>query len=198
MTQAAVGWHGKLPSVSDFAARRLDPAFIELWDAALSASLAALRDGAGERWTDVYLASPTWRFVAGPGFLPPPFDATGWTGLVMPSVDRVGRYYPLTLALPLDLDTASTPAVWHWLGELEDAAYAARQEAWPIERREAELERPGGPPPAGTPPAPGEAAALQGCSRWCRQMESGPAAVLRASSLEEAFAALWSASEVPT
>lgn len=198
MTQAAVGWHGKLPSVSDFAARRLDPAFIELWDGALSASLAALRDSAGERWTDVYLASPTWRFVAGRGFLPPPFDATDWAGLVMPSVDRVGRYYPLTLAVPLDLHGAALPALWNWLGELEDAAYAALQEDWPIERLEVELERLAGPPASEGETADEEAAALQGCSCWRRQVEGEPATELRASSLDEAFAALWAGHEVPT
>jgi type VI secretion system protein ImpM len=46
----------------------------------------------------VYLTFPVWRFLLPVGVL----GSTAWTGVLMPSVDRVGRYFPLTLATPLN------------------------------------------------------------------------------------------------
>ena len=46
----------------------------------------------------------------------------------MPSVDRVGRHFPLTLATPLDSMTAAAHAVFDggaWFAALEDAALTA-------------------------------------------------------------------------
>lgn len=150
MTQLVTGWHGKLPTVSDFAGRRLDPRFVELWDGAVSASLAALREAEGEHWVDIYLACPIWRFLLGAGALPAPFDGVAWTGVLMPSVDRVGRYYPLILAASLgDLpqDDAARLRAWRWLDALEDIAFGALEIDWTIDRLEAELSRIGLPSP---------------------------------------------------
>ena len=49
-----------------------------------------------------------------------------WTGLLVPSVDRVGRYFPLTLALPLPV-FALSDAIWNqsWYAELERIALSA-------------------------------------------------------------------------
>lgn len=146
---AAAGWHGKLPSVRDFASRRLDPAFVECWDGAMSAGLSALRELAGDSWADLYLSSPAWRFVLGPGFLAPPFGESAWLGVVMPSVDGAGRYYPLTLAAPVRLAGATPQRLgraWQWLRRLEEAAYRAVQDDWTIEQVEAELAALGPPP----------------------------------------------------
>ena len=157
--QHAVGWHGKLPTVGDFATRRLDGNFVGAWDDWLSAGLARLRADDPQHWLEAYLASPTWRFVLTPGFLPAPLHAASWTGVVMPSVDRVGRYYPLTLAAPLPAIPAGAEgqgALWSWLQCLEDAAVDALQEDWSIDALEAELLR------LGPPPAPGPAAADTG------------------------------------
>lgn len=148
MTPGAAGWHGKLPTVSDFASRRLDARFIEIWDEQLSSSLGALREQEGERWTETYLCCPTWRFLMGPGFLAPPFDATCWTGVLMPSVDHVGRYYPLTLAssvAAMPSDAQEMKSLWFWLKKLEDAAIAALQDDWSIDQLELELFRLGLP-----------------------------------------------------
>ena len=61
--QPAVGWHGKLPTVGDFATRRLDGNFVSAWDDWLCAGLARLRADDPQHWLEAYLASPTWRFV---------------------------------------------------------------------------------------------------------------------------------------
>ncbi len=91
------GWYGKLPSLGDFASRRLPAEFINAWDAWLQEVLQATRDALGEGWLDCYLTMPIWRFVLLPGLVGP----SGWAGVLMPSVDRVGRQFPLTVAVAL-------------------------------------------------------------------------------------------------
>ena len=88
-----VGFFGKLPSHGDFLRRRASDAFVDAWDAWLRECLAASREALGERWLDVYLTSPAWRFVCAAGTCGP----APVIGLMVPSVDRVGRYFPLTL-----------------------------------------------------------------------------------------------------
>ncbi|MEO8859747.1 MAG: type VI secretion system-associated protein TagF [Burkholderiaceae bacterium] len=147
--QHAIGWHGKLPTVGDFATRRLDSHFVDAWDGWLSEGLASRRTHDPEGWLEAYLASPTWRFLLSPGFLPAPLHPQAWTGVLMPSVDKVGRYYPLTLACPLPAlprDTASQRTLWVWLQQLEDAAIDALQDDWSIDLLETELLRLGLPP----------------------------------------------------
>lgn len=148
MSDAAsiAGWHGKLPTLGDFATRRLDPGFVEVWDAWLSAGLAAMR--AQPNWLDAYLASPSWRFLLMPGVLPGELGERAWAGVLMPSVDRVGRYYPLTLVCPLDsLPSSGEPleTLWRWLLQLEEAAADALHDDWDVETLEAELARIGVP-----------------------------------------------------
>jgi len=107
------GWHGKLPSLGDFASRRLDASFIEPWDGWLAAGLLALREARPEGWLEDYLGSPSWRFLLMPGVLPGDAGKQAWAGVLMPSVDRVGRYFPLTSrggATPLQMCQSFCPA----------------------------------------------------------------------------------------
>lgn len=89
-----VGFYGKLPSHGDFVSRRLPRQFVELWDSWLQGGLSASREQLGADWLDSYLVSPIWQFTLAPGLC----GADAWAGVMMPSVDRVGRYFPLTLA----------------------------------------------------------------------------------------------------
>jgi type VI secretion system protein ImpM len=132
------GWYGKLPTLGDFASRRLDADFIEPWDRWLGEGLAAQRAQLGEAWLDAYLQSPVWRFVLLPGVLASA-QAAPLAGVLMPSVDRVGRYFPLTLAMPLQQLPRSTLEVEQllgWLHCLEDLAVDALQGDWSIEQLE--------------------------------------------------------------
>ena len=143
-TALAPGWHGKLPSLGDFASRRLDATFIDPWGGWLAAGLLALRESAPETWLEDYLASPSWRFLLTPGALPGAAGAGAWAGVLMPSVDKVGRYFPLTLVLPLGDgpgSTAQMAGLWHWLGRLDDLARDALYEDWSAERLEEQLAR---------------------------------------------------------
>ncbi len=107
------GLHGKFPARGDFVTRNLPRAFVTPWDDWLQAGMAASRQQLGERWLSIYLESPIWRFVLAAGVCGP--DA--WAGVLIPSVDKVGRYFPLTIAEPLagtalPLVTAMRASAW--------------------------------------------------------------------------------------
>lgn len=94
---AQAGIFGKLPTLGDFVTRRLPVSLVEPWDLWLQNALSDSRDQLSDDWLDIYLTSPIWRFVLSPSVV----DQSAWAGILMPSVDRVGRYFPLTLAAPL-------------------------------------------------------------------------------------------------
>jgi len=115
------GWYGKLPGLGDFASRRLPDEFIRAWDEWLQQVIHAARTSLAEAWVDSYLTMPIWRFVLLPGLV----GASGWAGVLMPSVDRVGRQFPLTLAAELRSSAAAAGALFEaadWFAALEDAA----------------------------------------------------------------------------
>jgi type VI secretion system protein ImpM len=97
-----VGLFGKLPSHGDFLRRRASDAFVDAWDGWLRESLAESRTALGEGWLDIYLTSPAWRFVCAAGACGP----APVIGLMVPSVDRVGRFFPLTLVSVLPDDVS--------------------------------------------------------------------------------------------
>jgi type VI secretion system protein ImpM len=134
------GWYGKLPCLGDFASRRLPGEFISAWDAWLRHSIAASREQLSDRWLDSFLVSPMWRFVMGAGVCGP----SAWTGLLVPSVDKVGRYFPLTFALPLRDSTVALECVFGnhaWYADLENIALAALSINFSVEGLESRLEQ---------------------------------------------------------
>ncbi len=94
-----VGLYGKLPSHGDFLRRRVSDGFVAVWDAWLQESLTASREALTDRWLDVYLTSPAWRFACAPRAC----GAAPVVGVMVPSVDRVGRYFPLTIVAELEM-----------------------------------------------------------------------------------------------
>lgn len=92
-----VGLYGKLPTHGDFLRRRAPDAFVAAWDGWLQQCMTASRSALGDRWLDVYLTSPIWRFACAPGAA----GAAPIIGVMAPSVDRVGRYFPLTIVASL-------------------------------------------------------------------------------------------------
>ena len=144
------GWYGKLPTLGDFASRRLEADFIEPWDLWLGERLQRQRQTLGDAaWLDAYLDTPPWRFLLSPGVLAGGDPARVFAGVLLPSVDRVGRHFPLTLAASLTRTpsaAAEFDALLAWLHRLEDTALDALQSDWSIddlERALADL-----PPPA--------------------------------------------------
>jgi type VI secretion system protein ImpM len=121
----AVGWYGKIPGAGDFIARRVPASFSEPWDRWLQAAIEGSHERLGKGWRDAFLSMPAWRFVLGPGVV----GANAWAGLLVPSVDAVGRYFPLTVACALpsaSLDVAATLlGAGRWFDEIESIALDA-------------------------------------------------------------------------
>lgn len=88
-----VGLFGKLPAHGDFIYRDLPSHFINAWDAWLQGFIASSQQQLGDAWLDTYLTSPIWRFTISDGVL----DGHSWMGIMLPSVDRVGRYFPFSI-----------------------------------------------------------------------------------------------------
>jgi type VI secretion system ImpM family protein len=91
----ATGWFGKIPALGDFVTRGLPASFVTPWDAWLSDELARARQVRGEGWDATYASAPVLCFSLTAGAL----DEEAWHGILAPSFDRVGRQFPLTLAL---------------------------------------------------------------------------------------------------
>lgn len=95
---AAIGFCGKLPARGDFVTAGLPRRFTEAWYDWVQPVMAASRRTLGENWDAAWLEAPIWRFALSPGICGP--DSV--LGLWMPSVDRVGRHFPLTFAALAD------------------------------------------------------------------------------------------------
>ena len=89
-------WYGKVASLGDFVQRRVPPECLQRLDGWLSTAMRDGREQLGERWLDVYLTAPVLRFAWAPGVI----DSRWWFGLLMPSCDNVGRYFPLVIVQP--------------------------------------------------------------------------------------------------
>lgn len=91
------GFFGKLPARGDFVGRRLGQDFRSAFDEWLQKSIATSKRQLESAWLPSYLNAPIWRFVLGPGLC----GTVPALGVMMPSVDRVGRYFPLVIAAQL-------------------------------------------------------------------------------------------------
>ncbi len=92
-----LGFFGKSPQRGDFVQVNLPSEFVSAWDSWLQSAIEGSREVLLDGWLEAYLLSPIWRFVLDRGTL----TRTPWAGVMMPSVDRVGRYYPITFAAPI-------------------------------------------------------------------------------------------------
>jgi len=136
--QSTTGLYGKLPCAGDFVTRSLPTTFVAPWDDWLQRSLVASRAKLGSRWTEIYLESPLWRFALQARVC----GSQAWAGVLLPSVDRAGRYFPLTLVAPIPA-AASTlltvAAADHWFAQLERLALWALEPEATLEAVEAHL-----------------------------------------------------------
>jgi len=95
-----VGFYGKLPCRGDFLQRRVPQDFVDIWDAWLQQWLHEIRERLQSAWLDSYLTGPVWRFALSSGVC----GNGTYAGILVPSVDRVGRYFPLTVIAQLQSD----------------------------------------------------------------------------------------------
>ncbi|WP_299611641.1 type VI secretion system-associated protein TagF [uncultured Tateyamaria sp.] len=94
------GYYGKLPFAGDFLRHGLSAAFVSGWDTWMQQTLIAASETMGDaHWQGAYLCAPIWRFSIAPGIFAP----HGAAGILMPSLDRVGRRFPFCIATATDL-----------------------------------------------------------------------------------------------
>lgn len=150
---AAPGIYGKLPSRGDFVTRRLGRTFIDPWDGWLQTSMRTAEERLGDAWLESYLTAPIWRFAIAGGTC----GNTAMGGIVMPSVDRVGRYFPLTIAseLPAGLVPFAAPVLAAaWYDRIEAAALTALDDGVDLDDVDSSVEAIGPPPEGTAKPAP--------------------------------------------
>jgi type VI secretion system protein ImpM len=149
-----IGFFGKLPTRGDFVRVGLPRGSVEAWDGWLRMALSGSQSAMGEVWQPAWMEAPVWRFALPDGMCGP----AALLGLWMPSVDRVGRYFPLMLAAccpeaePAHMVRGDVP----WLDAAEEAgraaladdlspdALAARIPPWPAAVHPPETELPYG------------------------------------------------------
>lgn len=148
------GFFGKVATHGDFVSRRLPAGALMAWDTWLQAALRCSRGQLGDSWLDAYLAAPMWRFMLAPGVC----GTAAWTGVLMPSVDRVGRHFPLTVAAALPAAVALHDS---WYDAVEALALSALAPGFVLDDFDAALL-------ALDPPTFRPAPVLPGQSMWWR------------------------------
>lgn len=88
------GIFGKLPMQSDFISHFLPESYTDFWHGWLQSCLSVSQEQLAEQWQALYLNAPIWRFAILPGVV----HNQGVVGVIIPCVDEVGRYFPLTIA----------------------------------------------------------------------------------------------------
>lgn len=126
----SLGFSGKVPARGDFVHAGLPREFVDPWHDWQSVVIAGSRTLMGETWLEAFLEAPVWRFVLPPGLCGP----RSAIGLIMPSVDKVGRYFPLTFAALSGAGTPDATSWSGWLDAVEDLGRAALDEDAPPER----------------------------------------------------------------
>ncbi len=106
------GFYGKIPARGDFVGAGLPRAVVDAFDGWMRASLEASRNALGDDWQACWMEAPVWRFAA-------PVAGVPLGGVWLPSIDRVGRAFPLVLA------TDAACAGSAWLDAVEQIGIAA-------------------------------------------------------------------------
>jgi len=116
----------------DFIHRNLPAAFIKQWDEWFQLYISSSKEQMGEDWLNTYLTSPIWRFVLSAGVI----DEKHWAGIMLPSVDHVGRYFPFSVVMPLepDLNPLEFISLYsHWFERIEALALQALEELFTVD-----------------------------------------------------------------
>ena len=135
--QPLLGYFGKVPTHGDFVRRGLPKTFLDPWDGWLQGAISTSKAQLSDAWLGIYLTSPVWRFALCPGICGEAMAA----GTLMPSVDAVGRYYPMTIAsifsaggTPFRLANAA------WISAAQEATLSCLEKDFELEAFEARLD----------------------------------------------------------
>jgi type VI secretion system protein ImpM len=190
----APGFYGKAVTRGDFLSRRLPTPFATVWDRFLQTMVEAAQARLGERWLDAFMTMPVWHFALGGGIAGP----GQVLGVLIPSVDRVGRYFPFSI---LGFCAPEGCAAAAWASEAERLALSALSDDFDPAGLDDALRELGAPaaleagalPPFGwsagsdARPAP----MLRESLWWCRASAHIPDSALRTEALPNARESAW-------
>jgi type VI secretion system protein ImpM len=153
------GLFGKVSPKRDFIAIHAPRRFLDVWEPWIQSGMSASRQSLGDNWQDAFLKAPIWRFWLGN-------DLCGTTviGAFMPSLDGVGRYYPLTVFACADEgETIKPPELdpqADWFAATEDFLLRTLDHGTSYEAIAAGLDQLGPPPNGDTRPRAGNTISL--------------------------------------
>lgn len=98
--QESCGLFGKIPQQSDFVTHHLPESFIEHWHHWLQSCISISQEQLHDEWLEKYMVSPVWHFALMPNIA----HEKSVVGIMIPSVDQVGRYFPSIVAHTGDHD----------------------------------------------------------------------------------------------
>lgn len=131
MVQHFVGCFGKLPVSGDFVARGLPKELSDYLYTWFSSGMSALERLDPAEWQHAYLVTPVWHFI---------FNAEIWgaqalQGCIAPSVDKVGRYSPITIVRSFEgaYVREVLPPSDQWLYQVDASLRRIIRERLPVE-----------------------------------------------------------------
>lgn len=122
-----VGLFGKYPGKRDFLSLNLPRTVITTMEDWLQAAIAASSRQLGPAWRDYYLVHPIWNFRIGAKVI-----GTDCVGAMMPSVDGIGRYFPLSIIAWADDGSQLAPlrdVAAEWLDDVHHRLLSALDDA---------------------------------------------------------------------
>ena len=122
---AGFGAFGKMPALGDFFRLGAEREFVTPWDIWVQNTLLGAKAALGARFEGCYMTAPIWRFSLPPGVA----GTQGVVGVLMPSVDRVGRQFPLTLLAQTGYDEQAPLRNLIWQGPVLDRVEALALDA---------------------------------------------------------------------
>ena len=95
------GVYGKYPGKRDFVATNVPRSVLAPLEAWLQGGMASSRESLGRAWEGAYLVQPIWSFWIGASV-----TGVDCAGALVPSVDRIGRHFPLVILAHAGPETA--------------------------------------------------------------------------------------------
>jgi len=141
---ASPAWFGKIPAAGDFVSRRFPHEQQRVWDDWIRSGLLYLQQVSPDQWQTRFSAGPIWNFLVPPT----PALPVAQCGLIAPSIDRVGRLYPLCIvqSAPADsvrrLDVTKLAGFYATAGAIVREAFRQRLSVVDIENQIGNVQNP--------------------------------------------------------
>ncbi|WP_152502016.1 type VI secretion system-associated protein TagF [Labrenzia sp. THAF82] len=133
------GYFGKLAARADFVVANCPAGFMRLWEPFLMKGLAQSRLDLKEAWEEAYMTMPVWRFWLTPAQSDSDLGAAV-AGAFMPSIDKVGREFPLTVAASAESGLGGPPSSG-WYDKAEDVLLETLEEDATLEAFQSGVKR---------------------------------------------------------